>query len=397
MWLRAGGALLLLVVAVGVFNYLRPIPPATAKSLVPSSQTIPGTAPAIPWPARGSGAVAVSGLGAIGSSGNEQAVSTASVAKVMTALVVLTDHPLQPGQAGDTITFTEADVQSYITDTRGGQSTVPVRSGEQMTELQALQAMLIPSGNNIAETLARWDSGSIPAFVTKMNARAASLHLASTRFADTSGADPATVSTPTDLVVLGMEAMKLPVFAQVVAMPQVELPVAGRMYNVDAALGQDGILGIKTGSGLSSGANFLFAASVAVDGHQLTVYGCVMGQPTLGAAFESAKALVHALAGTLHVRRALEKNQSVATYTTAWGQSTDLVSSVDLDLVEWPGMVVRARVTAGALVVDRPVAASTREGTLHVVLGDYALDLPLVTSDPLYPPGRLWRLTRVNL
>jgi D-alanyl-D-alanine carboxypeptidase len=257
--------------------------------------------------------------------------------------------------------------------------------------------MLIPSANNFAETLARWDAGSIDAFVAKMNARAAVLHLTHTKFADTSGANPGSVSTPSDLISLGMTAMKQEVFAQVVGMGQAQLPVAGIVYNVDGMLGQSGIIGIKTGSGLNTGANFLFAASVAVDGHQITLYGCVMGQSTLADTFASAKTLIGSMQAALHVRRVIARNQTIATYITPWGAQSDLVSSVDVDLVEWPGMVLRQRLDARTIVIDKPLPAATAEGTEHIVLGDYNLDVPLVTADSLYPPGRFWRLTRLSL
>jgi len=341
--------------------------------------------------------VSVQGLGFIASSGNEQAIPAASVTKVMTALLILEDRPLQTNQDGPAITITAADVQSYETDRAGNQSVAEVSEGEQLTELQALQGMLIPSANNLAETLARWDAGSLSTFVAKMNARAAALNLAHTRFADVSGASTGSVSTPSDLVSLGVTAMKQEVFAQIVGMGQVDLPVAGTVYNVDAVLGQSGIIGIKTGSGLNSGANFLFAAALTVDGRQINVYGCVMGQATLASAFGAAKMLIGSMAAVLHVRRVIARNQTIATYSTPWGAQSDLVSSVDVDLVEWPGMVLRQRLDARPLVVDQPLAAGTNEGTEHVVLGDYSLDVPLVTADPLYPPGRLWRLTRLSL
>jgi serine-type D-Ala-D-Ala carboxypeptidase (penicillin-binding protein 5/6) len=273
---------------------------------------------------------------------------------------------------------------------------VKVQAGEQLTELQLLQGMLIPSANNFAETIARWDAGSISAFVTKMNTRAAALHLTHTKFADPSGASAASVSTPTDLMNLGMAAMRNEVFAQVVAMGQVNLPVAGTVYNVNHVLGQSGIVGIKTGSGLNSGANFLFAANATVDGHTIVVYGCVMGQPTLDAAFNAATSLIGAMSSTLHVRRVMSRHQSIATYTTPWGPQTDLVSADDVDLAEWPGMVLRQRLDANSIVLDKPIPSSTVEGHEHVVLGDYVLDVPLVTADPLYPPGRFWRLTRIS-
>jgi D-alanyl-D-alanine carboxypeptidase (penicillin-binding protein 5/6) len=332
----------------------------------------------------------------VGTSGNEQAIPAASVTKVMTALVVLEDSKLKKGETGANITITDADIRSYEADLADMQSVVKVQAGEQLTLFQVLEGMLIPSGNNLAETAARWDAGSIDAFVAKMNKRAAELHLSHTKFADTSGASASSVSTPSDLTTLGMVAMLNEVFAQIVALGQANLPVAGTVYNVNGLLGQGGIIGIKTGSGLNTGANFLFAANVTVDSRTVVVYGCVMGQPTLQIAFAIAQALIAAVSPALHVRRVIARNQSVANYTTPWGEQSDLVSTVDVDLAEWPGMILRQHLDARAIVIERPVAPSTVEGTEHVVLGDYNFDVPLVTADPLYPPGRLWRLTRVS-
>jgi serine-type D-Ala-D-Ala carboxypeptidase (penicillin-binding protein 5/6) len=395
MRLRIGIFLLLVVLGLATWNYLRPIPGVAASGGPPSTEVIAGTPPVMPWPARGSAAVGVQNLGLIASSGNEQAVPAASVAKVMTALVILEDKPLKKGDTGPTITITDTDVQSYNADFANKESVALVQAGEQITELQLLQGILIPSANNLAETLARWDAGSIDAFVAKMNARAAALHLTHTKFADTSGANPGTVSTPSDLMSLGMNAMKLEVFAQVVGMAQAQLPVAGTVYNVDGVLGQSGIVGIKTGSGLNTGANFLFAATISVDGVPITFFGCVMGQPTLDDTFTAAKKLIGAMQSALHVRKVLVKNQTVATYITPWGAQTDLVSTVDVELIEWPGMVMRQRLDARTLVLDNPLPAGTPEGSEHLVLGGYILDVPLVTADPMYPPGRFWRLTRL--
>jgi D-alanyl-D-alanine carboxypeptidase (penicillin-binding protein 5/6) len=388
--------LVALVVALGAVNYLRPIPAVAPTASLHPQDTVPGTPPTIPWPRTGSAAVGASGLGFIASSGNEQPAPAASVTKVMTALIILSDKPLQKDEPGPSITIGDADVQAYQADLADKQSVVEVRAGEQLTEFELLEGMLIPSANNFAETLARWDAGSIDAFVASMNKRAADLHMTHTTFTDTSGASSKTVSTPSDLMALGMEAMKQEVFAQIVGMAQADLPVVGTVYNVDGVLGQSGIVGIKTGSGLNLGANFLFAATAPVDGHPVTMYGCVMGQPTLARAFEAAKALIASMQPNLHVRRVIARNQAVARYSAPWGGQADLLSTVDVDLVEWPGMIVRQRLDASPLVIDKPLPAGTRGGREHLVLGDYSLDVELVTGSPLYPPGRLWRLTRIN-
>lgn len=395
--LLALGVVLLVAVVAGAVNYLRPIPAVEAAAVLPTSDVVPGTPPPLPWPSRGSAAIAVGNLGFIASSGNEQPIPAASVTKVMTALVILEDKPLKKGEPGPTITLTNADVQVYQAAVANKESVVPVQAGERLTEFEALEGLLLPSGNNLAVSLARWDAGSEAAFVTKMNARKDKLHLKATTFADVSGANPNSLSTPSDLVTLGMEAMKTQeVFAQIVSMGQAELPVAGTVYNVDAVLGQSGIIGIKTGSGFDSGANFLFAAGIQVDGFPVVIYGCVMGQPTLANAFDRTKALIAAIQSALHVRRVLARNQTVGTYVTPWGAQSDVVSTTDVDVAEWPGMVLRQSLDVKWLILDKPLPASTKVGTQHLTLGDYKLDVPVVTATPLYPPGRFWRLTRLS-
>lgn len=392
-----GAALLLIVVAAAAFNYLRPIPAAAATSNLPVSVVVKGTPPALPWPSRGAAAVGAGGLGLIASSGNETSIPAASVTKVLTALIVLRDKPLKKGETGPTITLSNVDVQSYNADLQQEQSVVKVEAGEQLNEYQLLEGMLIPSANNFAETLARWDAGSIDAFVARMSSTAATLHLAHSKFADPAGASASTVSTPTDLVSLGMAAMQDEVFAEIVAKGQADLPVAGTVYNVDAALGNFGIVGIKTGSGFGIGANFLFAANASVDNHTIVLYGCLMGVTTLGDAFSAAERLIAAMSPAMHVQRVLERNQTIGVYNTAWGEQADIVSLFDVDLVEWPGMVLRQSLDVKPLSVDKPLPSSTRVGSAHLTLGDYSVDVGVATGNPLYPPGRLWRLTRITI
>src|SRR5256885_10782161 len=104
MRVRLGVALLVLLLALGAFNYLRPIPAVSPTHLLRTSEVVPGTPPALPWPARGSATMAAAGLGLLATSGNAQAIPAASVTKVMTALIILTDKPLLPNQSGPAIT-----------------------------------------------------------------------------------------------------------------------------------------------------------------------------------------------------------------------------------------------------------------------------------------------------
>jgi len=149
--------MLALLAGLGVliaFNYLRPVDAVAASPILPTEQRVPGQAPDLPWPS-GSAAVAVLGLGTVGSHGDSSPRPMASVAKVMTALVVMADHPLSPTAQGDTVTVTEEDFSNYQKESAEGQSVVPVQLGEALTQRQLLEGLLIPSGNNLADILAR--------------------------------------------------------------------------------------------------------------------------------------------------------------------------------------------------------------------------------------------------
>jgi serine-type D-Ala-D-Ala carboxypeptidase (penicillin-binding protein 5/6) len=252
--------------------------------------------PSTVWPAYGQAAVQI-GQSRARAGPNQHAAAIASVAKVMTAYLVLRDHPLRPGQDGPTITLTDADVVD--TDRRRGQqeSVVPIAAGEQLTERQALQALLLPSANNIAAVLARWDAGSVDRFVARMNAAARSLGMTHTRYTDPSGLDDATVSTAADQLRLVNRAMRLPVFASIVATRTATLPVAGTVHNTNRLLGYDGFVGIKTGSTTAAGGCFAFRAIRRIDGKRTTITGVVLGQPGLVAAFAAADAMVDRITG----------------------------------------------------------------------------------------------------
>src|SRR5438876_7494528 len=209
-------------------------------------------------------------------------------------------HDLRPGEDGPSITLTDADVAD--TDRRRGQheSVVSVAAGERLTELQALQALLLPSANNIAAVLARWDGGSSGRFVFRMNATARSLGMTHTRYTDPSGYDDATVSTAADQVRVVNRAMRLPVFASIVATPSATLPVAGTVHNTDTLLGHDGFVGVKTGSDDAAGGCFAFRAISWIDGKRRTITGVVLGQPgddRVAAGLAAADDMVDRIAG----------------------------------------------------------------------------------------------------
>ena len=258
-----------------------------------------GALPGTVWPPQGQAAVQI-GQAQVQAGPNQHAAPIASVAKVMTAYLVLRDHPLGVGQGGPTITLTDADVADTDRRSRQRESVVPVIAGEQLSELQALQALLLPSANNIAAVLARWDAGSVARFVAHMNATARSLRMTRTRYTDPSGYDDRTVSTAADQLRVVDQAMRVPAFASIVATPSATLPVAGTVRNTNMLLGRDGFVGVKTGSDRAAGGCFAFRAIRLVHGKRTTVTGVVLGQPgydLIAAGLAAADAMVARITG----------------------------------------------------------------------------------------------------
>jgi D-alanyl-D-alanine carboxypeptidase (penicillin-binding protein 5/6) len=208
------------------------------------------------------------GDGAVVSSRGQKPVPIASLAKVMTAYLVLRDgHDV-------TVTVSDDDVADTERRARQDESIVHVAAGETLTKHQALTALLLPSANNVAAMLARTVSGSQAAFVARMNNMAHALGMRHTTYTDPSGFDPGTRSTADDQLILAKRAMQLPEFASLVALRSAELPVAGTVHNTDKLLGRDGFVGIKTGSDDAAGGCFMFRAHRP--GGELT--GVVLGQ-----------------------------------------------------------------------------------------------------------------------
>jgi D-alanyl-D-alanine carboxypeptidase (penicillin-binding protein 5/6) len=123
-----------------------------------------------------------------------------------------------------------------------------------------------------------------------MNAAARSLGMTHTRYTDPSGYDDATVSTAADQVRLVDRAMRLPVFASIVATPSATLPVVGTVHNTNTLLGHNGFVGVKTGS--------TAAAIRWIDGKRTTITGVVLGQPGhIAAGLAAADTMVDRITG----------------------------------------------------------------------------------------------------
>ncbi|WP_062981348.1 D-alanyl-D-alanine carboxypeptidase family protein [Nocardia anaemiae] len=187
-------------------------------------------------------------------------VPIASIAKVMTALVVI-----NAGDLDRTITVPQ-EVIAYSSKYDG--STAGLVPGEVLTARQLLYAMMLPSGCDAAYTLAEAYGPGQDGFVAKMNDTARQMGLAGTQFTDPSGlpapTDYSTYSTPADLIALGLRAMSLPVFREIASSQSYHLPAGpgnrAHFWQTTNRLLRDypGTIGIKTGSTDAAGTCLLF-------------------------------------------------------------------------------------------------------------------------------------------
>ncbi len=358
------------------------------------NQQIPGTF-SISWPTDIKyGVIGTLQSGIIAKTPNQGQWPLASVAKIMTSYIILKDHPLSIGQDGPSFTITQKEVNEYEAFKKDGQSVVKVALGEKLTERQLLEGLMIPSANNFAYILARWDAGSVKAFVNKMNKTAQALGLKDTHYEDPAGANAGTVSSPVDQFRLTQLAMQIPTFRHIVAMPQVNLPVAGIQYNVNYDLGKDNIVGVKTGSSLPAGANFVFDSKQG----NIDILGVIFGasgKSPLTSALKDAITLIDATKTQVSEQKLISKNEQVGFIKVPWDKKEiPLLASEDFNLVVYPGMKISYSIVP-IKDLKFPIKQNEIIANLIINYDDSSFSMPLIASEEIKAPSFSDRLRRV--
>ncbi len=202
----------------------------------------------------------------------------ASTTKIMTALVVL--ETLKPE--------TVVTVTPEMTGAEG--SSLYLQVGEHLTVEQLLYGLLLESGNDAAEALAIACDGSVEAFAERMNAKAKSLGLTHTHFANPHGLSAAGhYTTARELALLTREALQDPLFREMVStyrmkIPYQDQPGARSLTNHNPILTKyDGLIGVKTGWTTADGKCFVTAA----ERNGLTLIAVTLGDTNISATHTS--------------------------------------------------------------------------------------------------------------
>lgn len=390
---------LLLAVVFAVAQSLRPLPTPALDLTAESSYTFGGGDASIPWPSSGQGALDVQGIGSFGTSGAQKAAPIASVAKVMTAYLILRDHPIKSGDGAKIQVDQKAQDQSDA----GDESTVNVHAGDTITQKEALEGVLIASANNVARLLARWDAGSETAFVAKMNAAAKDLGMTNTTYTDPSGLQKTTVSTAADQVKLAKAAMKDASFREVARMMEYTDYKGTKHSNWNHLVGSNNVIGIKTGTTTAAGGNLVFAATKEIGGEVRTIVGAVISQgpggsdnTILGGALAAGDKLIRAAQASLKSATILKKGDVVGYVDDGLGGRTPVVITKDVTAVGWAGLKVKLSFVSSEL--PHSAKAGTKVGSLTVGDGgsSSAVQVPVELQKDLAEPGFGAKLTRVS-
>jgi D-alanyl-D-alanine carboxypeptidase (penicillin-binding protein 5/6) len=382
--------LLFVVIAYVLSVIVQPLPAvkATTSAIAPlTARNVP-----IAWPTQGQAAVGAVGYGVLETHGEQKALPTASVAKVMTALAVLKQKPLKVGEQGPTITITEADVNYYQKVISEEGSNVPVYEGEEITEYEALQALLLPSANNMAYTLAQWSYGSEKDYTKYVNNFAKSLGMNNTTFDDASGFSSKTVSTSEDLARLAVNAMDNPIIAEIAAQKQATIPAAGTIYNVNMMLGRNGIIGVKTGNTEQAGGCFMAAAERTIGGKRIIAVSVVMGEDNLSDALHSSLPLITSVLDGFEQVNLVKAGQVVGSYDVPWDGKVEVKAKQDVSGVIWRGSPIVPNIALNSLgSIKNPLPLASQVGAVRATFGRTEVESPIILASPIIAPPASWR------
>lgn len=193
----------------------------------------------------------------------------ASITKIMTAIIAIENK--------------KADDEYLVTkDALVGENSMGLTEGEVMRLEDLLYGLILPSGNDAAETLAQNYPKRRKAFIDAMNNKAKALGLTNTHFTNPSGleGDGDQYTTAYDLLVITKYAMNnFPLFRKVVSTVSQEIPqTKTHKYfylenETNLLTSYPGVKGIKTG--FTDEANLCLVTYLDYKGHQ--IIGIILG------------------------------------------------------------------------------------------------------------------------
>jgi D-alanyl-D-alanine carboxypeptidase (penicillin-binding protein 5/6) len=266
------------------------------------------------------------------------------------------------------------------------ESQLGLRRGERMTLYDLLEALLLPSANDAAMTIAEGVSGSRSAFVKAMNEHARELGLEHTSYANPIGLDdPDNYSTAHDLAMTARVVLRDPELAKIVDLPRARLTTGAKprtVVNRNRLVVQHPFVdGVKTGRTQQAG--YVLVGSATRGG--VHVISVVTGEPTEAARDNDSLALLRYGLDQYRRARVLTTNRRLAVAKVRYHDQdrVDIVPARGYSMTIRRGERVSTKVTAPP-ELEGPIPRGQRVGTVAVTYrGQVVRRVPLVTAEPV--------------
>jgi D-alanyl-D-alanine carboxypeptidase (penicillin-binding protein 5/6) len=273
------------------------------------------------------------------------------------------------------------------------ESQIRLREGERLTLHDLLEALLLPSANDAAMTIAEGVAGSRSEFVDAMNEKAQELGLERTSFANPIGLDdPDNYSTAGELAEMARVLLRDKAIARIVDSPRARLTTGARprtVINRNRLVAQYPFVdGVKTGRTQQAG--YVLVGSATQKG--VHVISVVTGEPSEGARDADSLALLRYGIAQFRRARVLTEGRRVKFATVKYfdGDRIRIVPDRSLALTVRRGERVR-RVVDAPDELEGPIARGERVGTVEVSYRDRVVRrVPLVAAEPV-PEASTWR------
>lgn len=305
-----------------------------------------------------------------GSVDSGKVAPTASTAKMILALAVMQKKPFKQSERGEMLTINQEMYNSYVHYVTLGGSNTPVMIGEEISEYDALVSVLLASSNNLADNLAVWAFGSMDnyrEFATKM---LSDFGLTNTTIGvDACGFDESTTSTAEDLAVIGFRLMLEPVLSEIVALKNYTVPVAGAIQNTNILLGQNNIVGVKTGFiGETSG--YCLVLGYKQGEHIITT--AQLGFPTRQSSFDDGLVIINRLQSLIKEYELIKAGDIVGYYDSWWTGVVSIKATQNVDILGWKEAEVSSELVMDGETGHLIITVDDTKYDIEVAADEYA-------------------------
>lgn len=317
----------------------------------------------------------------------------ASLTKLITVLVSLEQAPVAAGSDGPTHTLSEADAALVEQVIAQNGSFAPAPAGLQLTTRQVLDLILVPSANNYAISYSRWIFGSDEAFLVAANDWLTRNGLSNVHIEEAAGLSDNNVASPADMVRIARLALANPLIASIVSQTHISIPGVGDITTTNRLLGEQGVIGLKTGTTFPNGYNLAAAKREDIGGHTHIAIAVTLERADGEARANDTRAVLDAMGASGQNVSLSTQGERVGVIRTWAGANVALVAETSETETLVPGESASREVILSLPDSGlRGIKRGTEIGEIAGVAPNGRHRTPIITSAPIREPDFIWRV-----